>query len=254
MGVGKNNKNIIYIMSIISVIVYYFFLYISMEWLYEHNMLTPIKHLNGENIHYRFFEDVWYASIPLFVFILTWKKRKFYNGILKQRKICVGLIICLAVSFIIKGDFTICGIYKLFFYLIFVGAIEEFVFRGYLYHILKYRSRKSAIVISGMLWGVFHAMMPAILQRSTLLDMLLNMVNYIGGGIVMGYLFIYLQEKSETILIPILLHANLDYSVGHMGSVLFIIIIIFFKLNLNNALKINNTEINFQKHHKYKKD
>lgn len=38
------------------------------------------------------------------------------------------------------------------------------------------------------------------------------MLNEIGGGIVMGYYFIYVLEKSKSLYIPIFVHAIMNYA------------------------------------------
>ena len=48
------------------------------------------------------------------------------------------------------------------------------------------------------------------------------------GGMVMGYAFIYLYEKSKSILVPILIHALLDYGYGLIGIVLGIGVVTWY--------------------------
>ena len=112
------------------------------------------------------------------------------------------------------GDFTIVGVYKLFFYLIVVGFGEELIFRGYIYSQLVNHNRFLAIVISGFFFGILHAILPGIVSGKGLVGIAASMLNEIGSGIIMGYYFIYILEKSKSLYIPILVHTILNYSIG----------------------------------------
>lgn len=70
--------------------------------------------------------------------------------------------------------------------------------------------------------------MPSILNNSSIGQFLLSMSNEIGSGILMGWYFIYIQEKSKTLWIPILIHAILDYTVGEIGSITAIGMFFYF--------------------------
>jgi membrane protease YdiL (CAAX protease family) len=54
------------------------------------------------------------------------------------------------------------------------------------------------------------------------------MINEIGGGITTGLFFIYLQEKSGTLWVPVLIHALLDYSYLFFGQLIAIVILIYY--------------------------
>jgi membrane protease YdiL (CAAX protease family) len=115
------------------------------------------------------------------------------------------------------ADFTIKGYYKLFFYLIVVAFGEEFLFRGYTYNKLKIRSKVLGVVVCGFFWGSMHAILPGLLSGDSINQLGISMLSEAGPGIVMGYYFIYLQEKSSSLFIPIFIHAILDYTIGFIG-------------------------------------
>lgn len=134
------------------------------------------------------------------------------------------------ILFFLHKDFTITGLYLFFFYLIITGFGEEFIFRGYIYNRLKVNSRVLAIILSGILWGIGHAILPSVVSHASIIHLLLSMSKEIGGGIICGWYFIYLQEESNTLWIPILVHAILDYTIGFIGIFTAIIIFIYFIL------------------------
>ena len=68
-----------------------------------------------------------------------------------------------------------------------------------------------AVIISGMIWGAMHAFMPAILNNYSIIELFNAILSELGNGIVMGALFVWLYKKSNSLIIPILVHALLDY-------------------------------------------
>lgn len=125
----------------------------------------------------------------------------------------------MVLIFIIYHDFSLGGFYRFFFYLIPVAFGEEFIFRGYLYNELKDNNRLFAIILSGALFGITHAILPGILANKSILEIAVAMLSELMGGIVFGYYFIYLQEKSNSLLVPIFIHAILDYGAGFLSMI-----------------------------------
>lgn len=72
--------------------------------------------------------------------------------------------------------------------------------------------------------------MPTIISNADSNQFLLSMCSEIGGGIIAGWYFIYLLEKSNTLWVPILVHAILDYSVGPIGIIAAIVIFVHLLL------------------------
>ena len=108
-----------------------------------------------------------------------------------------GLVIFLAAAyfclFFAVGDYSVKGIYVFLFYLIPVAFLDEFLFRGYLFS------------------GISHVPVRAVVYKYSFERCIMACWNELGGGIVMGILFIFLFRKSKSIFIPTLIHAILDY-------------------------------------------
>ena len=177
----------------------------------------------------KFLED--YAAMLLLPTILIIMNRKHLSDFglcYKSKKEIFSLLVVMIVLFILHNDFTIKGFYPMFFYLVVVGFGEEFIYRGFIYNRLKCNSKVMAIILSGILWGITHAIMPSLLSNTDSYKSLLSMWDEIGGFIIMGWYFIYLQEKSKTLWIPILVHAILDYTVGPIGFLTAIGTLIYY--------------------------
>lgn len=71
--------------------------------------------------------------------------------------------------------------------------------------------------------GYSHSALPTIISNGNLFQLILSMFSQIGGGILMGWFFIFLLEKSKSLWIPTLVHAILDYTVGFIGIIVAII-------------------------------
>ena len=127
-----------------------------------------------------------------------------------------GLVIFLAAAyfclFFAVGDYSVKGIYVFLFYLIPVAFLEEFLFRGYLFSALEIKyDFWIAAIISGIFWGISHVTVRAVVYKYSFEGCIMACWNELGGGIVMGILFIFLFRKSKSIFIPTLIHAILDY-------------------------------------------
>ena len=109
-----------------------------------------------------------------------------------------------------------------------VGFCEEFIFRGYAYNLLAPINRKGAILISGAFFGMGHAILPIIHGQLSLEKAMIAILSTIGGGIVSGYFFIYLEERGRTLLVPILVHALMDYSYEWCGGAIAICVCTYF--------------------------
>lgn len=95
-----------------------------------------------------------------------------------------------------------------------VAFSEEFIFRGYLFtKIDQEYGFRIGIIISGLLFGAMHGLLPTIIANGSLSDLFTNISsNLLGQGIVGGGLFALAYKKSGTLFVPILIHAILDYS------------------------------------------
>ena len=195
--------------------------YIIANFTINNNMHIRLNNVTWDNIIMKFVNDYCVMLLlPTILIIIGRKHLSDYRLCFESKKETLSLLAVMIIFFFLHNDFTITGIYKFFFFLVVVGFGEEFIYRGFLYNKLKGNSKVMAIILSGILWGIGHAILPSLLNgpgKGQLLQLLAGMRNEIGGGIVSGWYFIYLQEKSKTLWIPILIHAILDYSFGYIG-------------------------------------
>lgn len=204
-------------------------LYISIYLALKNNVLISQNNVTWNNIHAKFLID--YLSmllLPSILIIANRRNLKDFRLCYESKKESFILLMIMFLLFILHNDFSITGAYKFFFYLVVVAFGEEFIFRGFLYNRLKIHSKAVGIILSGILWGICHAIMPSILNNLSLVQLLLSMSNEIGGGILMGWYFIYIQEKSKTLWIPVLIHAILDYTVSGIGILTAVGTILYF--------------------------
>lgn len=221
----KNN----YVSSSILGIWFFLWMFLICYFTVKNNLFISIDNITRDTIFSRFLFDFFALSVVALIIIVINRKNLEYFRLCIQSKyeilILAGVMILL---FFLHNDYSIEGFYHFYFYLFFVAFTEEFLFRGYLYNRMREDSRKYAIIISGICFGIGHAVLPSILTNADLLQLLWAMASTIGGGILSGWYFIILQERSKTIWIPVLVHAILDYTVGIIGLLVAIITLIYF--------------------------
>ncbi len=192
-------------------------------------MLISINSITKNNVGTKFIGDFFVTLFVPLILIMIYRKRliefklQFMHTYLQYTLIGVMILF-----FILHRDFTIRGYYKFFFYLVVVGFSEELVFRGYVYNELLRHNKLLAVIVSGFFWGILHAILPGLLAGDGLGQIGIRMLSEIGGGIITGYYFIYLLEKSKSLFIPIYIHAILDYQVGGIGVIAAIATGVFF--------------------------
>lgn len=126
------------------------------------------------------------------------------------------------------SDFSPEGIFNFVKYLIFIAASEELIFRGIIYNeIKKYYKNMIAIIISGLFFGGMHALIPIIKMNPNLFSSLGLISNEMLNGIISNALFCFLYEYGNTIFIPILIHAILDFSKSTYELLILIIISVY---------------------------
>ncbi len=213
---------------IMVVIVYLVFFWMAGEFLFSNGLLISLSKVNSNNVLLKLIEDI-SISIILPIIIIFINRKNLEKLYINRNNIVLFSILLLIyiVFFILHKDYSIGGLYKAFFYLIIVATSEEIINRGYFYLRLKDINKYFAIVVSGSLFGIMHAILPGILNEQSVAVTLLSMTNYIGGGILGAYMFISLLELSKTILVPILIHALLDYSFGYWGLVVTILTFLY---------------------------
>ena len=232
--------------AIVVFFIYFIFTYLSSSWFYNHELFVSIHDLNKHNILLRLMDDLSFTCIPIFVVILIWKHREEYNLRLGDRAVSLFIGACFIFMFVSQKNVSGAEIYRAFFYLFFTAGCEECFFRGYLYHSFLHTNKILAVVLSGMMWGSCHAIMPAVFNNANIIELLFLTVNYLGGGIAAGFFFIYLQEKSHGIVVPILLHAASDY--GNLGPFLFLGTIIWYLYRTKRTRKKELTAEDMRNH------
>ena len=210
----KVNKNIIYPIVLIGIyIMYSFFL---VKYFYNNDLLIGLNSITTSNIGIKLLDD-FLTSLLIVIIIMSViliKKQSLNRVRLRRDSIIIACILFSVYMgiFFIKGDFSLTGIYKCFFFLIIVAFSEEFIFRGYLFRELdRELPTYLAVIISGMMWGAMHAILPIVINNYSGIQLMSAIISQLGGGIVVGAVFILLYKKSKSLIIPILVHALLDF-------------------------------------------
>lgn len=232
----KNNQKIILFKTISFGFIYLMMFYVVSRYIMNKGFVS-LHEINYTNIYQRLLQDI--VTGLFFSIILLIKYHKNYGELGftdKSKNLSIILFAVYLLFFILHSDYSIGGFYRAIFYLIMVGLHEEIIMRGYIYLKIKPVNRILAIIISGIFFGVAHAIMPGIIADKSISFIGLDMLNYIGGGIVSGILFITCMELSGNILVAILIHSILDYSYGCIGIIVLILTIVY--LILENKRKI----------------
>lgn len=186
----------------------------------DKSMLISINDVDFNNIGKKLIQDFIIMLFIPFTLVVIYRKRLMeFKLQFKHTYLQYILIAIMLALFLLHRDFTIKGYYEFFLYLFVVSFGEELIFRGYVYNELLKHNKLFAIIISGLFWGITHAILPGILAENGLGEIGLTMLSEIIGGIVLGYYFIYILEKSKSLFIPIFIHAILNYSVGGIGLI-----------------------------------
>lgn len=213
----KNYKQLL--TAIMAIVIYSIYFYALTKIFFINGWMVLPKDITSANIGLKFFTD--FAIMMVFPIVLCTIYRKNLSelGIVKS-KLSLILFGIYLIFFIMHGDFSLSGCYKAFFYICIVAAPEEIIYRGYLFSKLKPFNRLFAILISGSLWGIMHSILPGILAGTDLSIILTSMISEIGGGIFGGFILICLFEYSGSLLVPIMIHALLDYSYQSWGIII----------------------------------
>lgn len=210
----KINKKIIFPIALIGIyMVYSFFL---LKYFYNNNLLIDVKNVTISNIVIQLLGDFLANLLIVMIIILILLRKKQplnITGTTRNGKIAACILFAIYMGiFFIKGDFTISGIYKPFFFLITVGFAEEFIFRGYLFTELdRELPTYLAMIISGVMWGAMHATLPIIINNYSNIQYFSAIISTFGGYTAVGAIFALLYKKSNSLIIPILVHALIDY-------------------------------------------
>ncbi len=218
----KISKKIIYPIALIGIYMVYSFFVI--KYLYNNDLLIAVNNITKVNIGIQLLGD-FLANLLIVIIIISIMLRKKQSlnitGTTRNGKIVACILFAIYIGiFFIKGDFSLAGIYKPFFFLIVVGFSEEFIFRGYLFTELdKELPTYLAIIISGMMWGAMHAAIPIAVNGYSGIQSFSAIISTFGGYTAVGAIFVLLYKKSNSLIIPILVHALLDYWPVLVGKV-----------------------------------
>ena len=91
-------------------------------------------------------------------------------------------------------------------YMLGVGFVEEVLFRGFLFKALEKDNVKTAIIISSVTFGLGHLVN---LINSNGMDFITNLCQVV-GAIAIGFLFMIIFYRSDSLLPCILTHAAID--------------------------------------------
>lgn len=223
-------------------IMYVIYFYTFCKFTYQKGWLMSLKAVSISNIVEKLIND--FGTMLIFPLAIIIVYRKKLNELsVKRSKIAIVLSLIYILFFVLHGNYTVNGIYKAFFYLFVIAIPEEIIYRGYIYNNFKKHNRMFAIIVSGILFGIMHAILPSIIAEDSLLIMIKEMFNQIGGGIFGGFIFIVYLEKSDSIFVPILIHALLDYSYGVLGILVAIIVLVYLLImSKKNEEKHNVTK------------
>lgn len=210
----KINKKIVNPMIFIVIYMAYFFC--ITKYLYNNNLLIKLNSITPSNVSIKLLDDFLTSLFIVIIIIsvtLIRKQSLSHIGITKNNSMLVFALLSIYFGiFFIKGDFSLIGIYKCFYYLIVVSFSEELIFRGYLFTSLdRELPIYLSVIISGMMWGAMHAFIPIIINNYSVIGSLNAICSELGGGILAGGLLILIYKKSKSLIIPIMIHAILDF-------------------------------------------
>lgn len=229
MKVEKRERLIAYAIPVLAVSLYAVFFGIILKaayvngWLISQNAITESNVLNDFLVNI-----VVMFPIPI-ILLIAYRKKLECIGICRS-KLAVILLGVYVLFFVLHGNWDVRGIYRFIFVLFFVAVPEELIYRGYLYLQLKKWNKIGAIIISGIFFGMMHAILPGIVNDKSISQILLSMLNEATGGIASGGIFIIYYELSGSLLVPIMIHALLDYSYKAYGVWIAVLVMIMLIL------------------------
>lgn len=94
-------------------------------------------------------------------------------------------------------------IYRIIF-MLYVGFIEEIIFRGFLFKAMEKKNVKSAIIVSSLTFGIGH-----LLNLFTGMNLINNLCQII-FAIAVGFLFVTIFYRSGTLLPCIIAHSTIN--------------------------------------------
>lgn len=146
-------------------------------------------------------------TIIIIIFIKKNNLTKYY-GLTRITKIkefiyFIPLIIIISIN-IWNGFNTNNNIKETIFYILtmlFVGFLEEIIFRGFLYKLLEHDNIKRAAIISSLTFGIGHII--NLLNGANFIPTLIQIVH----AISIGYLFVIIFQKGKSLWPCIITHS-----------------------------------------------
>lgn len=134
------------------------------------------------------------------------KKQVWYIGVLTA---ILGIMAVVGIA--LKKDAT-AVLYSLFYFLVFVAFLEEFVFRGLCSYLLLDCSWKTRYIIPNFLFAMTHIFAYNNFEALTAEYVFSFIASDLAGLFIMGCVFQLIKEKTETLWVPILVHAMCDFA------------------------------------------
>jgi len=194
----KNSKKII----LITMALFVFMI------VYKHLINLCLPRLNSD------VKTIIRKALQAITIILYVTKLKWWHNIGSLKRISLKSlhlllpVILLSVIPLVNGikQKSASGIILLIGTSLLIGIIEEFYFRGVIFFALKPEGKKSAILISSMLFGIVHLL--NLTGGADIIDTLFQMVFAFGIGLIMAVV----RYETDLLLPQILVHALWDFN------------------------------------------
>lgn len=210
----KKGKGAVLMETVLIHILYLVLFYVALLLLHNNRLIIKnLSEITGSNFFVQLLLHMAVMlAFPIAVAVYTKTSLTALGITAKNGFLGAILLVVYLLQFFIRKDFSARGIYSAVYLLVSVALGEELFFRGWSYSRLKQINLIAAMLISGMFFGMMHAIYPGVVAGKSAADIAISMVTgHLGGGIVGGLLFVLLLELSGSLFIPILAHALLDY-------------------------------------------
>lgn len=181
-------------------------------------------------------------SIFLIVLMIMLKKTSYYGlkKVNNLKKYLYFIPLCLIVSVNLWNGININNskleIISYILTMINIAFIEEIIFRGFLFKMMAKDNVKTAIIVSSITFGIGHII--NLLNGASLIPTLMQ----IGYAISIGYLFVIIFYKSESLLPCIITHAlvnslsifNIENTISlYFSSIILMVIPLIYAKYIN---------------------
>lgn len=123
--------------------------------------------------------------------------------------------------------------------MLFIGFIEEIIFRGYLFKMMEKDNLKSAIIVSSITFGVGHII--NFFNGTDIIPTLLQIMYAITGG----YLFVIIFYKSKSLWPCIITHSlinalsifNIENNMQYISAIFLTVVALLYAYYINKKIK-----------------